>query len=186
MDPVSPRDVTGLPVLVVSVTEHAFGAAHAVPSSATAPGDPSGPRLVALLTQARYAVSGPVVVPDRLEEVAAALRDGVAAGHRMIVTTGGTGVARHDLTPEATRTVLTREVPGVAETLRSEGARHTPLSALSRGLVGIADAAGERDVGTLVVNLPGSVQAVEQGVDVLLPLLPHLLDMIVGWDDAGG
>lgn len=171
----APTDTTGIPALVVTV------------SDASASGwrpDRSGPRLVSLLTEAGYAVTGPVVVADGLEPVGSALAAGIAGGHRMVITTGGTGFAPRDLTPEATRTVITRDIPGLAELLRHEGARHTPLAALSRGLVGVADAEGDRSIGALLVNLPGSVRAVEQGMAVLLPLLPHVLDMIVGWDDT--
>lgn len=160
-------------MLVVTVSDRAAGGNRE---------DRSGPRLVELLTTAGYAVSGPTVVGDGVEPVAAALREGIRAGYRMVVTSGGTGVSPRDYTPEATRALVTRELVGVAEHLRREGARHTPLAALSRGVVGVADATDEGAVGTLLVNLPGSVKGVEQSGEALLPLLPHLLDQIVGWD----
>lgn len=133
-----------------------------------------------LLRDAGYAVTGPVVVPDGEASVVRALREGIDAGYRLVVTSGGTGVSPRDYTPEATRSLVTRDLPGVAEHLRHEGARHTPLACLSRGLVGVADTQDRGRVGTLLVNLPGSVTAVEQSLAALTPLLPHLLDQIAG------
>ena len=128
-------------------------------------------------------VSGPVVVPDGVESVAGALRDAVAAGSRLVVTTGGTGMGPRDLTPEGTREVITRDNPGLAELLRREGARHTPFAAVTRGLVGVVDWPAERGTGgTLVVNLPGRPSAVQEGMDVIGPLLGHLLDQVAGGD----
>lgn len=144
--------------------------------------DRSGPPMVARLTEAGYAVDGPVVVPDGVEPVREALERAIGDGYRMVLTNGGTGVSPRDYTPEATRALITRELVGVAEHLRREGARHTPLAALSRGVVGVADTTEEGRVGTLLVNLPGSPRAVDQSLDALLPLLPHLLDQIEGWD----
>lgn len=147
--------------------------------------DVSGPRLVALLTEAGYAVTGPVVVADGRASVRDALRSAVLEGARLVVTTGGTGIAPRDWTPEGSRDVITREMEGVAERLRRHGEQYTPLSCLSRGVVGVVDPAADAapgTLGTLVVNLPGSVQAVEQSVEALLPLLPHILAMVKGWD----
>lgn len=154
-------------------------------SSAGSREDVSGPRLVALLTDAGYAVSGPVVVADGRESVRDALRDAVTEGARLVVSTGGTGIAPRDLTPEGTRDVVTREMEGVAERLRRHGELYTPLSCLSRGVVGVVDPAPDAapgTIGTLVINLPGSVKAVEQSMEALTPLLPHLLAMVIGWD----
>lgn len=144
--------------------------------------DRSGPRLVELFQEAGYDVSGPVLVTDGVEPVGAALQEGIAEGYRIIVTSGGTGVSPRDFTPEATRPLLTRELVGVAEALRAEGARHTPLAALSRGLVGVADPATADGTGTLLANLPGSLKGVEQSMTALVPLLPHLIDQLDGWD----
>lgn len=121
------------------------------------------------------------VVPDGADEVESVLRAALAAGHRLLVTTGGTGLTPRDRTPEGTAPVLDREVPGLAELLRAEGARHTPFAAISRGLVGIVDAGPDRP-GALVVNLPGSTAGVREGLDVLLPLVEHVLDQISGGD----
>jgi molybdenum cofactor synthesis domain-containing protein len=143
--------------------------------------DESGRRLVAALRALGYEVPSPVVVPDGVDTVAEALRDAVADGHRLVVTTGGTGMGPRDLTPEGTRQVITRENPGLAELLRHEGARHTPFAAASRGVVGVVDWPADRGVGgTLVVNLPGRPSAVDEGMDVIAPLLGHLLDQVAG------
>lgn len=154
-------------------------------SSDGARADVSGPRLVALLTEAGYVVSGPVLVPDGRESVRDALQAAVAEGARLVVSTGGTGIAPRDWTPEGTRDVITREMDSVAEHLRRHGEQYTPLSCLSRGVVGVVDPPEDADagaVGTLVVNLPGSVKAVEQSMEALTPLLPHLLTTVIGWD----
>jgi molybdenum cofactor synthesis domain-containing protein len=136
--------------------------------------DKSGPLLVTLLGEAGCTVDGPIVVPDG-EPVEGALRDGVAAGYDVIVTTGGTGLTPTDLTPEMTARVITREIPGVAETIRSANRGKVPTSILSRGLAGQAGA-------TLIVNLPGSSGGVRDGVAVLAPVLQHAVDQIRGGD----
>lgn len=130
-----------------------------------------------------YAVEAPVVVPDGLESVAGALRRGVANGYRLVVTTGGTGMGPRDLTPEGTRQVITRENPGLAELMRREGSRQTPFAAVSRGVVGVIDWPAERGSGgTLVINLPGRPDAVTEGMQVIGPLLGHLVDQVAGGD----
>ncbi len=145
--------------------------------------DESGRLLVAALRSYGYVVDAPVVVPDGVETVAEALRGAVAEGHRLVVTTGGTGMGPRDLTPEGTRQVITRENPGLAELIRHEGARHTPYAAASRGVVGVVDWPAERGVGgTLVVNLPGRPAAVTEGMDIIGPLLRHILDQVAGGD----
>ncbi len=138
--------------------------------------DRSGPRAVELLSEAGYPTAPARVVPDGDESVAAALREAVRAGVRVVVTTGGTGVGPRDRTPEGTRAVLDRELPGLAEALRREGASHVATAVLSRGLAGVTAE------GVVVVNLPGSTAAVEQGLAVLLPVLGHLLDQLTGGD----
>ncbi|MFK5633587.1 MULTISPECIES: molybdenum cofactor biosynthesis protein B [unclassified Ornithinimicrobium] len=145
--------------------------------------DTAGQVLVSALHTFGYDVAAPVVVPDGVGSVAGALRDAVAQGHRLVVTTGGTGMGPRDLTPEGTREVITRENPGLAELLRREGARHTPYAAASRGVVGVVDWPSERGAGgTLVVNLPGRPSAVQEGMDVIGPLLGHLVDQVAGGD----
>ncbi|GAB3142104.1 MogA/MoaB family molybdenum cofactor biosynthesis protein [Microbispora hainanensis] len=139
--------------------------------------DRSGPLLAGLLKEAGCdQVDGPRVVPDG-DAVEAALREGVAAGYDVIVTTGGTGVTPLDLTPEMTRRVLDREIPGIAEAIRQVNREKVPTSILSRGLAGQAGK-------TLVVNLPGSSGGVRDGMAVLTPILAHVVDQIHGGDHA--
>lgn len=137
--------------------------------------DTTGPLIVAALEEAGYEVTGPVVVPDG-EPVGAAIREAVAAGARAVITTGGTGLTPTDLTPEVTRPLLDREVPGVAEAIRAYGVAHgVPTAALSRGVAGVAGQA-------FVVNLPGSRGGVKDGLAVVVPLLRHAAEQIVGSD----
>jgi molybdenum cofactor synthesis domain-containing protein len=136
--------------------------------------DKSGPHAVARLHKQGYQTSSSMV-GDGADTVADAIRAAINEGADVVITSGGTGLSPRDLTPEGTRPLLTREIPGIAEQLRREGARSTPMAILSRGLAGIAGT-------TLVVNLPGSVKAVDEGLDVLIPILPHILDQIRGGD----
>ncbi|AJC57839.1 MULTISPECIES: MogA/MoaB family molybdenum cofactor biosynthesis protein [Streptomyces] len=136
--------------------------------------DKGGPLLVEGLTAMGFAVDGPRVVPDG-DPVEAALRDAVAAGYDVVLTTGGTGISPTDRTPEATRRVLDHEVPGIPEAIRAAGRAKVPTAALSRGLAGVAGR-------TLIVNLPGSTGGVRDGLAVLADLLPHAVDQIRGGD----
>ncbi len=137
--------------------------------------DRSGPVLVRLLQEAGCEVDGPVVVPDG-DPVEKALRDGVGSGYDVIVTTGGTGLTPLDLTPEMTRKVIDREVPGIADAIRREGElAGVPDAMLSRALAGLA---GQ----TLVVNLPGSSGGVRDGMAVLSRVLGHAVDQAHGGD----
>ncbi|HEX4977923.1 MAG TPA: MogA/MoaB family molybdenum cofactor biosynthesis protein [Nocardioides sp.] len=137
--------------------------------------DTTGPVIVAALEELGFEVTGPVVVPDG-EPVGEAIREAVAGGARAVLTTGGTGLTPTDLTPEVTRPLLDREVPGVAEAIRAYGVAHgVPTAALSRGLAGVCGQA-------LVVNLPGSRGGVKDGLAVVVPLLQHAVEQIVGSD----
>lgn len=138
--------------------------------------DRSGPVLVELLRSAGCdVVDGPLVIPDG-EAVEQVLRDSVTAGYDVAVTTGGTGLTPTDQTPEMTKRVLDKEIPGIAEALRAAGAAAgVPSSILSRGLAGIS-------ARTLIVNLPGSSGGVRDGMNVLRPILVHAVDQIRGGD----
>ena len=139
--------------------------------------DRSGPVLVDLLRAAGCEVDGPVVVPDGAA-VEAALRDAVAARYDVVVTTGGTGLTPGDQTPEMTRMLLDREIPGIPEAIRAAGvAAGVPSAVLSRGVAGFAG-------NTLIVNLPGSTGGVKDGMAVLADLLGHAIDQSRGGDHA--
>jgi len=136
--------------------------------------DRSGPLLRELITALTgWQVERQEVIPDDLETIAATLRDWCAAGLDLILTTGGTGFAPRDVTPEATRTVLEREAPGIAEALRAESLKVPRHAMLSRGVAGIRGR-------TLIINLPGNPKAIRENMDVLLPVLPHALELLTG------
>lgn len=136
--------------------------------------DSSGPLLAALLADLGFAVGDVVLVPDDAARVAAAV--GVlAATHDLVVTTGGTGLSPRDVTPEAVRPLLDREVPGLAEALRLDARAAVPTSVLSRGVAGTIGT-------TLVVTLPGSTGGVRDGVAVLAPVVGHALAQLRGGD----
>lgn len=137
--------------------------------------DTTGPLIVESLRGLGFVVDEPVVRPDG-EPVGQAIRQAVADGARLVVTTGGTGLTPTDRTPEATRPLLEREVPGIAEAIRAHGvAKGIPTAALSRGLAGISGEA-------LIVNLPGSRGGVKDGLAVLEPLVVHAVEQIRGSD----
>ena len=138
--------------------------------------DTTGPLIVEALTALGFEVTGPVVVPDG-EPVGDAIRTAVDdRGAHVVLTTGGTGLTPTDLTPEVTRPLLEREVPGIAEAIRAYGVGNgVPTAALSRGLAGVRGRA-------LVVNLPGSRGGVRDGLAVVGPLLVHAVQQVAGSD----
>lgn len=140
--------------------------------------DRSGPAVVEMLELAGAAEIASEILPDELEQIAAALRRHAAAGAGLIVTTGGTGLAARDVTPEATRLVCHRLVDGLSERMRAAGLEQTPLAALSRGVCGVVSNQGTG--GTLVINLPGSPAGAVTSLGAVLPLLRHALDLLAG------
>lgn len=145
-------------------------------SSAGLRADASGPLAVEMLAAAGWP-SDLAVVADEVSEIQGAVRAAIAAGARLVITSGGTGVAPRDVTPEAMDGILDRELPGIAEELRRRGADKLPAALLSRGRAGIG-------AGALVVNLPGSTGGVRDGIPVVLSVAAHVLDQLDGEDHA--
>ena len=136
--------------------------------------DASGPAIIQALHELGIKVADRVILPDERSQIAGQLRLWASEqAYDLVITTGGTGAAPRDWTPEATRDVIEREMPGLAELLRSEGARKTPLAALSRGIAGLCGHC-------LIINLPGSPRAVREGMEILAPVLVHALQMACG------
>jgi molybdenum cofactor synthesis domain-containing protein len=127
-----------------------------------------------LMEEAGYPVGETAMIPDEAKQIEATLIE-MADRHALplVLTTGGTGLGPRDVTPEATRAVIERDVPGLSEAMRCVTAQQNPLAWLSRGIAGLRGR-------TLIVNLPGSPRAVEECLRVLMPLLPHALSMIAG------
>jgi len=137
--------------------------------------DKSGPVLAELLRSAGCETDGPVVVADGAA-VESALREAVEAGYDVVVTTGGTGLTPGDMTPEMTRLIIDREIPGIAEAIRAAGVTAgVPAAMLSRGLAGLAGT-------TLIINLPGSIGGVRDGMAVVSSVIAHALDQAAGGD----
>lgn len=137
--------------------------------------DRSGQALAEGLRALGFTVEGPHVRPDDAAELEMVLLEAIGSGADVVLTTGGTGLSPTDVTPEATRRVLEREAPGIAEAVRRHGEREVPTSVLSRGIAGTAGR-------TLIVNLPGSTGGVRDGLAVLGPLLPHVVSQLRGGD----
>ncbi len=136
--------------------------------------DHSGPAVVSRLQQAGHHVSAVGALPDDREQIAARLKE-MADGGRFsaIFTTGGTGIAPRDVTPEATRDVIEREIPGLGESMRAEGRKSVITAPLSRAL------AGSRGT-VLIVNLPGSPRGAVESLNVIVDLVPHIVDLLNG------
>jgi molybdopterin adenylyltransferase len=134
--------------------------------------DESGPAVKSLLAGSGFEVGEVSVLPDEVEAIAGFLR-GQSQDHDLLVTTGGTGLGPRDRTPEATRTVIEYEVPGLAELMRSAGLAKTPLAALSRSLAGVRGR-------TLILNLPGSLKGASESLEAVLPVLGHAVQLLRG------
>ena len=141
--------------------------------------DESGPAMSDALTAAGHEVLTSALVTDDIAAVANAILDAVRSGANVVLTSGGTGLSPNDVTPEATRRVIDREIPGIAEALRARALEKTPHGMLSRGVAGAVGA-------TLVVNLPGSPRAVRESLETLLPVLPHAVELLAGESGESG
>jgi molybdenum cofactor synthesis domain-containing protein len=136
--------------------------------------DQSGPEICRLIASLPATVEASEIIPDEEEVIVEKLLDYVDRKKLdLILTTGGTGLSPRDVTPEATRKVLDKEVPGIAEAMRAEGMKITPMAMLSRAVAGIRRR-------SLIINLPGSPQAVRENLSVILPVLKHALEKIQG------
>ncbi len=136
--------------------------------------DTSGAALTQLLTDVGATIVDRKILSDDLEPLAQALREFADRSDvNLIVTTGGTGLGPRDNTPEATQSVIEREVPGMAEAMRAESLKATPMAMISRGVCGVRSS-------TLIINLPGSPKAVKETFAVISPVLSHALDLLAG------
>ncbi|HLG95679.1 MAG TPA: MogA/MoaB family molybdenum cofactor biosynthesis protein [Bryobacteraceae bacterium] len=141
--------------------------------------DRSGPALRERLEALGWTIRAQELVPDERNEIAAVLKRWSDEPESLVIlTTGGTGVALRDITPEATRGVIEREVPGLGELMRAEGRHQTPFAVLSRGLAGIRGR-------SLIVNLPGSPKGAVESLDSIAKLIPHIIDLLEGRTSHG-
>ena len=152
-------------VVIVTVSDSSVAGTRA---------DRSGPALRQRVEALGWSVRAQELVADERDQIAAVLKRWSDSPETLVIlTTGGTGVALRDVTPEATGDVIEREVPGLAELMRAEGRKATPFAVLSRGLAGLR---GQ----TLIVNLPGSPKGAVESLDSIAQLIPHILDLLEG------
>lgn len=157
-------DYDNLNVAVITVSDRAHAGTYE---------DLTGPLIAQRFSDVGANIIQQVIVPDEVTAIAAEIRHGLIAD--VIITTGGTGVAPRDVTPEATKPFITMELPGIAEALRMRGLQSTQMAVISRGLAGFHG-------NTLIINLPGSVNAVTEGLETLLPVISHLIAQRSGRD----
>lgn len=141
--------------------------------------DESGPAMREMLEAGGIEVVSTDLVIDDVGAIATAIEAGITRGANVVLTTGGTGLSPNDVTPEATRKVIEREVPGIAEAIRARSLAKTPHGMISRGIAGSVGRA-------LVVNLPGSPRAVRESLEVVLPVLAHAVELLAGESGEGG
>lgn len=141
--------------------------------------DRSGPLAVELLAEAAITTLHHSCVPDEVDQIQAAIREGLAAQANLIFTTGGTGIAPRDCTPEATEPFIIQRLDGLINAIRAKGEAKVATAVISRGLAGVAIHDGHR---AIIVNAPGSPGGVRDAIMVLAPLLPHLIDQLAGGD----
>ena len=137
--------------------------------------DTSGEILAAGLTKLGYELKDPIVIPDNISQIQAAIELSLASKVDLIVTTGGTGVSPHDVTPEATAPLIKKLLPGIPEAFRAYSRERVPTTDLSRGLAGVTDS-------SLIINLPGSPGGVKDGLVIIERLAGHIHDQIAGVD----